>query len=120
MEVTLLSSVAFRILGFWLLSALPIQPAIAQAQAGVDADHDKIEDVQIQHEIIAVEDLVDDAADIAGKHRKLEENAAACSGAAFDGFVDIAGPCKTKTHQHTDFKNAHKNDLTSNGSLKIL
>ena len=94
-------------------SPLPIQAAVTVEQDGINADHDEIQHVQIQHNIIAVQNLIDDAADIAKENGPQENRAAAGSGAALQGLIDIAGPGKSEANQHTDLKNTHKHDLLS-------
>lgn len=76
--------------------SLLVQATVAEIEEGVDGHHDQIQNVEIEDDIVAVKDLVGDAADAAYDDGPLEGKAFAGGGAAFQGLVILLGQARPK------------------------
>ena len=87
-----------------MLSALTL---VIEVEAGIDGNHDQIDDVQNHDDVLAVEDLVGDARNIAGHDGQQEGQALALGRLGLERLGDVHGPCGAKADQHAGFKNTH-------------
>ena len=95
------------------------QGSRAEIKTGVDGNHSNIEDIKIEHDIRIVNQLVDNAEDVADDEHDQKDRTLAAGGSAGVGTVDRKRPGGTEAEQHCHLINAHNSYLPTSMSQYV-
>ena len=83
----------------------PVQPAVAEIEAGVDAHGDEVDDVEDHHIVeMAADEFAGNAEGVADQQEYFKDQAFPFGGAGHPGFVNGDGPGDPKADDHNHFK----------------
>lgn len=84
-----------------------VEGAIAVVEHKVYDDHGEIRDVEVYDIVHGINDLVQDAGDVAYYDHVAEKRTFALGRSGNVGMVDLEGPGESETDKHDYFKNTH-------------
>lgn len=84
-----------------------LQPLVSIIKDNIRRDHDRVQQVQEDNSITAVQQLMDNTGNVSKYNDVQEYDAFTSRVPRLIGFVNGKWPCQSKTDQHDDFKYAH-------------